>query len=1422
MYSFEKTNRKLRNKSNTALAVLLVALSLFQFPFIGRAAFNKQINYQGKLTNASGVAVANGDYNMEFKLMTVSSGGDTTQGSCTTSCAWMETRTGGSKVTVTNGLFSVLLGEVTSLSGVDFNQTLYLSVQIGNTGSPSWDGEMTPRKKLGAVPAAVESERVGGFTPAQSATGNQVPVLTSGNLILGGTNPTFGGTGSNTLTLHNGATGDIQFFGSSNKITSGGALTVTGVVNAAGLTSSGAITFSSLGTGIAHLSSGGVLSSSAIDLATADVTGILTTAKGGTGIGTLASNAVLYGNGTGAIQALAVNSGATLCLTQASSGAPAWGSCGAGGSTNWDTIGDAGGNGAIAMGTTEQTMDWDFTTTDHDGLTFNFDNNGGTAGTDHGIVINNALSTNASGDLDTENLLLIQQLDTTASGVTDIDNLLKIDIAANSGATDGIEITNSGGNITGSGLNIVDTGGGTFTTGITLAGTFTTGIDMGASTLINIGNAATDFNSSGGLTLASDLVLNAQADVRFADADSSHYVGFQAPSSISSSFTWTLPSTDATGCLKSNGSGTLSFDGACGETDYETFTGNGTFTKKSNALLVVVEAWGPGGGGAGGGSVAAGTATTGGGGGGGGAYTTRSIAAGSVGATETVTVPAGGTAGTGGTNAVGTDGSAPTADTSFGSLLIAYRGGGSGNGNNSATGGGGGGGGGSAGAGTSSTNQTGGAGGTCAGGVTVGAGANAFGSCGGGGGTTTSGNANEGGGGGGGLAAGGTAGRSGGTSLKGGGGGGGGASLAATHASTAGGPGGASGAAMQAAGTGGGVAGGAAGTNNGTAGQDATSSTGSQIGGGGGGGGGGSQATAGSNGGAGAVGGIPGGGGGGGGAGTHNGSTGSGGAGGAGARGEIRVWTYRGTGADLAEVYGTNDSTLEAGDVVSLDHDMQAGVKKSSKAYDAEVMGIVSTKPGMIIGNIEDAGAIPVLLALSGRVPVKVNMENGAIKKGDLLTPSSIPGVAMRATKAGSIIGQSMTEYIDPDAPGYVVVFIKNSHTTGAKLSDLFAGELEMIGGEIDKGVELNPSELIKGTKTLQQRALAYFNTNKLTLSESLNLSEVTADRVTAGLEIITPTLFVGTVSTDSITPLNGTSLDILLSNEGTFNIKNQLLTEGAGSAEPIVSIDNLGNATFAGNLKVKSIKADSIEGLDSLLMTNAHLAWDSFTTKTLTVSENAIFSGESRFDGLTFFSMAANFDSSVTFNAQSEFILPPLFNSDTAGFAIIKKGSRRVQIIFETPYIVEPVVTTSLVFSTADKVTDSGADEIFTASVQSLVIDSDQNGFTIFLNKNAPQDLRFTWNALSVRDPKIFESVIEGLTIENLPLDLLPPDPLPDPIPEPDPVPDPTSKEEDPVLDPIPVLDPEPVQQEDPAPILIEISEPVVETKEEPIPIVE
>jgi len=66
---------------------------------------------------------------------------------------------------------------------------------------------------------------------------------------------------------------------------------------------------------------------------------------------------------------------------------------------------------------------------------------------------------------------------------------------------------------------------------------------------------------TGSVVITNNIQLNAQNDLRFADADSSNYVAFQAPATVASNVTWTLPGADgsSTQLLSTNGSGTLSW-----------------------------------------------------------------------------------------------------------------------------------------------------------------------------------------------------------------------------------------------------------------------------------------------------------------------------------------------------------------------------------------------------------------------------------------------------------------------------------------------------------------------------------------------------------------------------------------------------------------------------------------------------------------------------------------------------------------------------------------------------------------------------------------------------------------------------------------------------------------------------------------------
>lgn len=104
---------------------------------------------------------------------------------------------------------------------------------------------------------------------------------------------------------------------------------------------------------------------------------------------------------------------------------------------------------------------------------------------------------------------------------------------------------------------------------------------------------------------------------------------------------------------------------------------------------------------------------------------------------------------------------------------------------------------------------------------------------------------------------------------------------------------------------------------------------------------------------------------------------------------------------------------LPPGTVVAADPSSLNKVRKSQRAYDTAVLGVVSAQPGVLLG---EAGDGKVAVTQSGRVLVKVDARYGRIRPGDLLVASPTPGVAMRsrpgstggAHRPGTIIGKAL------------------------------------------------------------------------------------------------------------------------------------------------------------------------------------------------------------------------------------------------------------------------------------------------------------------------------------------------------------------------------------------------------------------------------
>jgi hypothetical protein len=249
---------------------------------------------------------------------------------------------------------------------------------------------------------------------------------------------------------------------------------------------------------------------------------------------------------------------------------------------------------------------------------------------------------------------------------------------------------------------------------------------------------------------------------------------------------------------------------------------------------------------------------------------------------------------------------------------------------------------------------------------------------------------------------------------------------------------------------------------------------------------------------------------------------------------------------DVAENYPSKDSTLTAGEVVMVDIDNSEYVKRADAAASAganqKVIGVISTDAGVTLGagNGKYAPDKMFPLALVGRVPVKVTSENGAIEPGDFLTASlTIPGAAMKATKAGSIIGQALESYSAENAEtastGSVIAFVKPTDFNGASIQN------EMPGLVFDYA----DSELA----TINSYDILAHLLVQLPNLDPNHLSQINTDVVIAGGEVVTPTVTTHSLRADILSAATA---------EGGLSIASSTVFNGGLKVDSIGSIGTL------------------------------------------------------------------------------------------------------------------------------------------------------------------------------------------------------------------------------------------------------------------------
>lgn len=276
--------------------------------------------------------------------------------------------------------------------------------------------------------------------------------------------------------------------------------------------------------------------------------------------------------------------------------------------------------------------------------------------------------------------------------------------------------------------------------------------------------------------------------------------------------------------------------------------------------------------------------------------------------------------------------------------------------------------------------------------------------------------------------------------------------------------------------------------------------------------------------------------------------------------------------ADVAENY-VSSQHLEPGDLVSLEGENNSqAVVKTTRAYQEESIGVVSTKPGIILNSDAIIDAFhPYLypIALSGRIPVKVSTENGSIKPGDFLTASSQEGVAMKATENGVVIGKALEGYQGPGI-GRIMVFANLSGFTPKKQDLPFSGIVNGSVATISAALSVTGKTLLSDLGITGKLDAGLLTINGMDTSAS----------DTATMNTLSGPLKLQSLRLGGLDFLNG---KIIIDPDGTTLLKGSITADAYNLSS---TSHTIGNAEIPSGATSFTVKTDAVTALSYVFIT--------------------------------------------------------------------------------------------------------------------------------------------------------------------------------------------------------------------------------------------
>ncbi len=383
-------------------------------------------------------------------------------------------------------------------------------------------------------------------------------------------------------------------------------------------------------------------------------------------------------------------------------------------------------------------------------------------------------------------------------------------------------------------------------------------------------------------------------------------------------------------------------------------------------------------------------------------------------------------------------------------------------------------------------------------------------------------------------------------------------------------------------------------------------------------------------------------------------------------------------------------------------------------------------------------GSDKVIVGLTGQVPVRITSENGTIKSGDLISFSSKTGVASKVAKAGPYVGVALNDYDNTDPNHEGTIMVLVHPSYTDPDSTLVKNDLK----------NYSLSELVDGSFLVRTPAGLVLD-QVLTASDAI-VGNLTVGKLTAK-SIQTDSLQIGSLTLDQYIAqvvqnlntganLGSTGSATTPSASGSANIAFNTQTVLASSSSQIAS----GAAQVRVNLAdLKTTENDIvITGEAVYLNQYFETAGNAFIGNNLGVNNNLVIG-----KGLVVNDTGIDFLDTIA-TADRKFNLLGVMQLDAAGQVSIK-GDLTVhgRISTDDPDVAgfakvkagDSQVTINFSRPYAEvPVITATPDD---SDTRFSIANKSVNGFTIKLKAPATADVTFNWTAVSIIGAKTFES---------------------------------------------------------------------------------